>query len=133
MTGESVHSWSNRLGYLISAGAVLVLGLGSRRFRAYLPAFVAEYAGDTLWALMVFLGISALAPHARMSRRAAIALATAYLVEVSQLYHAPWINSLRHTPLGGLVLGFGFLWSDLACYTAGIALGVVLERASFHS
>jgi hypothetical protein len=26
--------------------------------------------------------------------------------------------------LGGLMLGFGFLWSDLLCY----ALGVVLER-----
>ena len=133
MTSEKVNSWPKRLGYLISAGAVLLLGLGSRRFGAYLPSFVAEYAGDTLWALMVFLGISVLAPRTRMSRRAAIALATAYLVEVSQLYHAPWINSLRHTPLGGLVLGFGFLWSDLACYTAGIALGVVLEKASFHS
>ena len=127
------HGWPRRLLYLISAGAVLVLGLASRRFGAYLPSFVAEYAGDTLWALMVFLGISVLAPRTRMSRRAAIALATAFLVEVSQLYHAPWINSLRHTPLGGLVLGFGFLWSDLACYTAGVALGVVLEKASFNS
>ena len=123
---------SRRLFYLIYAVSALVLGLGSRRFGSYLPAFVAEYAGDTLWALMVFLGIGALAPRASLSRRAAIALTTSYGVEVSQLYHAPWINSLRHTPLGGRVLGFGFLWSDLACYTAGVVFGVVLESILYR-
>ena len=40
-------------------------------------------------------------------------------VELSQLYHAPWIDSIRQTTLGGLILGFGFLWSDLACYAVG--------------
>ena len=39
----------------------------------------------------------------------------------------PWIDSIRHTTLGGLVLGFGFLWSDLACYAAGVGLGVTIE------
>jgi hypothetical protein len=82
---------------------------------------------------MAFLGVSALAPHARLSRRAATALAIAYLVEISQLYHAPWIDALRLTALGGLMLGFGFLWSDLACYTVGVAGGVLLERVAFRS
>jgi len=48
-------------------------------------------------------------------------------VELSQLYHAPWIDPIRRTTLGGLVLGFGFLWSDLACYAAGGGLGVLIE------
>jgi hypothetical protein len=48
-------------------------------------------------------------------------------VEVSQLYHAPWIDAIRQTRLGGWVLGFGFLWSDLACYAVGIATGAVAE------
>ena len=82
---------------------------------------------------MAFLGVSALAPHARLSRRAATALAIAYLVEISQLYHAPWIDALRLTALGGLMLGFGFLWSDLACYTVGVAVGVLLERVAIRS
>ena len=46
---------------------------------------------------------------------------------MSQLYHAPWIDSIRHTTLGGLILGYGFLWSDLACYAVGVGLGVVIE------
>ena len=43
-----------------------------------------------------------------------------------RMNHARWI-AVRRTTLGGLVLGFGFLWSDLACYTVGIGLGMVLE------
>lgn len=29
--------------------------------------------------------------------------------------------------LGGLVLGYDFVWSDLACYAVGVGLGVVVE------
>jgi hypothetical protein len=29
--------------------------------------------------------------------------------------------------LGGLLLGYGFLWSDLICYGAGISAGFLLE------
>jgi len=82
---------------------------------------------------MAFLGVSALAPHARLSRRAATALAIAYLVEISQLYHAPWIDGLRQSTLGALILGFGFLWSDMVCYTVGVAAGVMLERVGLRS
>jgi hypothetical protein len=61
--------------------------------------------------------------------RAGISLGLSFLVEISQLYHAPWTDSIRQTTLGGLVLGFGFLWSDLACYSVGIAVGVVAESS----
>src|SRR3954464_6144190 len=54
-------------------------------------------------------------------------MAFSVLIEVSQLYHAPWLDSIRHTTLGGLILGYGFLWGDLACYAVGIGLGVVIE------
>lgn len=118
---------TRRLLYLVCAAAVVALGLASRRFGAFLPTFVAAYAGDTLWALTAFLGVSTLVPRARLSRRAIVALAFAYLVEISQLYHAPWIDGLRHSTLGGLILGFGFLWSDLVCYTVGVGSGAMLE------
>jgi len=117
------------IAYLGSATVVVGLGLASRRYGAHLPPFLATYAGDTLWALLVFLGISALAPHARLRYRSGFALAISYLVEVSQLYHAPWIDAIRQTALGGLVLGFGFLRTDLVCYTAGIALGAAVDGA----
>jgi hypothetical protein len=77
----------------------------------------------------VFLGVGLLAPRWPMLRMAAAALAVSYIVEITQLYHAPWIDSLRQTRPGGLILGFGFLWSDLACYTVGVALGIAIDLA----
>jgi hypothetical protein len=71
---------------------------------------------------MVFLLVSTLLVGRPILVRAAISLAFAFLVEISQFYHAPWIDSIRQTTLGGLVLGFGFLWTDLVCYTVGIFL-----------
>ena len=47
----------------------------------------------------------------------------AALIEVSELYHAPWIDDIRRTFLGRMILGFGFLWSDLVCYAIGVLLG----------
>jgi hypothetical protein len=88
---------------------------------------LAEYAGDTLWAMMLFLLISTLLTGWQILARAAISLVVAFLVETSQLYHAPWIDSIRQTTLGGLVLGFGFLWTDLLCYTLGIGIVALSE------
>jgi hypothetical protein len=112
--------------------AVMVLGLASRRYGAWLPTLLSEYAGDTLWALLVFLGISALRPNARLPLRGAVAMGIAFLVELSQLYHSPWVDGIRATKIGGLVLGFGFLWTDLVCYTVGVGVGILLDRAAIR-
>jgi hypothetical protein len=107
-------------------------GIGSRRSGHSLPCFVAAYAGDTLWALAAFLGIGLLLPGASTWRVAALAMSFSVMIEMSQLYHAPWIDSNRGTTLGALVLGHGFVWSDLACYAAGVGLGILIEQALLH-
>jgi hypothetical protein len=103
------------------------LGIGSRHYAEHLPGFLAAYAGDTLWALVAFLGIGLLLRRVSTWAVAVLALSFSVLIEMSQLYHAPWIDSIRHTTLGGLALGYGFLWGDLACYAVGVGLGVVIE------
>ena len=119
----------NRLGYFVAGCVVVALGLSSRRYAASLPEFLARYAGDTLYATMIFIGFGFLFPRWRSLRVAVVSLIFCYAIEVSQLYHAPWIDTIRHTRVGGLVLGYGFLWSDLLCYTLGVILGFVLELA----
>ena len=116
-----------RITFFLCAVAVMFVGLASRRYQAVLPKFVGEYAGDMLWALMLFLLVSTLLAGRTVVSRATISLVLAFLVEIGQLYHAPWIDSIRNTTLGGLVLGFGFLWTDLACYIVGIIIGVLAE------
>ena len=51
-------------------------------------------------------------------------------IEVSRLYHAHRIDSMGSTTVGSLVLGYDFVWSDLACYAVGVGLGILIERTS---
>ena len=60
-------------------------------------------------------------------RVALAALLVAFCVELSQLYHAPWIDQLRATRLGGLLLGFSFVGSDLLCYGVGVGIGLLID------
>lgn len=107
---------------------VVAAGLGSRSGGArILPDFVATHAGDTLWALMVFLGLGLLFPRAGTMWLAFAALGIAFAVELSQLWQADWLNRLRATRLGALVLGRGWVTTDLACYAAGVGIGALGE------
>lgn len=105
----------------------MLFGLASRRYREHLPSFIGAYSGDALWALMLLLVVSFMLAGRPLVQRCGISLALAFAVEISQLYHAPWIDGIRNTTGGGLMLGFGFLWSDLVCYTVGIAAGALAE------
>ena len=116
-----------RIAYLIAAIVVIVLGLASRRYSQHLPDFIADYAGDTLWALTVFLGLRAVFPTWKIRNAALAALLFAFSIEVSQIYHAPWIDRIRDTTAGGLILGYGFMGTDLLCYGTGVGAGAILE------
>lgn len=119
----------SRIIYLVAALAVVILGLASRQYSPSLPGFVASYAGDTLWALTAFLAVGTVFPRWSTLRVGIAAVLFAFAIELSQLYHAPWIDHLRHKTFGSLVLGYGFLWSDLVCYIVGVALGCMVEVA----
>ena len=83
---------------------------------------------------MVFFGFCVALRSRPTWQVAACALLFSFAIEFSQLYQAPWINEIRHTRIGGLVLGFGFKASDLACYSVGVCVGVlcdfILQRES---
>jgi hypothetical protein len=119
----------NPLFQIAQIALAAALGIASRYYAHAWPGFIAAYAGDTLWAMAGFAGIGLVLPRASTRTVAQLAMILSIAVELSQLYHAPWIDSIRQTTLGGLILGFGFLWSDLACYAAGIGLGVILDRS----
>ncbi|NJO15572.1 MAG: DUF2809 domain-containing protein [Thioploca sp.] len=118
----------NRVTYFIMILIVTGLGLASRRYPELLPDFISRYAGDTLWALLVFLVMGWVLPSLSTWKVAAMALLFSLLIETSQLYHAPWLDEIRRYRLAALILGHGFLWSDLGCYSVGVTLGVIIEK-----
>lgn len=117
----------NRKKQVLLVIITMILGLGSRKLPELFPEFIVHYLGDTLWALMVFFMIGFIWPRKNSIYVGILSVVFSYFIELSQLYHAPWINSIRHTTLGGLILGYGFLWSDIICYTVGIIFGIVIE------
>ncbi|MDM5462779.1 MULTISPECIES: DUF2809 domain-containing protein [Bacillus cereus group] len=117
----------NRLLYALFTIVVVILGLISRKFAFALPDLLNDYLGDALWALMIFTGFGFLFSKIETKKLAFISLIFCYGIEISQLYHETWIDSIRATTLGGLVLGYGFLWSDLVAYTIGVGVGMLGE------
>jgi len=117
------------------AGAIAVTiaaGLASRKYPWLLPAALGKYPGDVLWAQVVYWAVCWVIPTASRRRVSALALAVCYADEFSQLYQAPWINHLRATTAGHLVLGSTFSWRDLLAYTVGVALCTAVEVIWFR-
>jgi len=120
--------------YLSFVIIVIILGLSSRHFAIYLPRWVNIYLGDCLWALMIFFTVGLIFRSRDTKWVAVVALVFCYVIEVSQLYQSPWIDTIRNTRIGGLILGRGFLWSDLVSYSIGIVIGALLDKLflSYH-
>ncbi|GAA4336759.1 DUF2809 domain-containing protein [Mucilaginibacter gynuensis] len=112
-----------RLVYLALTLATIIIGLLSRHYAA-IPLFV----GDILYAVMVYFIVCFLFVNAHIKYVVIVALVFCYVIEFSQLYQAIWINDIRHTLFGRLVLGAGFLWSDLLCYTVGVSIAMLVDR-----
>jgi len=117
----------SRTSYWTLLVTTIGLGLATRNPHLRFPDVMATYGGDTLWAAMVYWLLALWRPRAPIPVRTAAALCIATAVECSQLYRAPWIMALRDHPLGALVLGQGFLWSDLVCYAVGVAGAALID------
>lgn len=99
---------------------MLLLGLGSRYAAFSPPESIKNHAEDACWAALIYLLVSLIMPQKLVLQRAITAIACAFTIELSQLYRASWIDSLRQTTLRGSVLGFDFKAMDLVRYTVGI-------------
>lgn len=102
---------------------VVVLGLGSRKVTG-IPLIV----GDVLWAMMIFFIISIILYRKNSTFIFITTLIITYCVEFSQLYHSNRIDYIRSTFFGHLILGQGFLQTDLVAYLVGIAIACGLKN-----
>ncbi|MGZ3776333.1 MAG: ribosomal maturation YjgA family protein [Mucilaginibacter sp.] len=113
-----------RVTYFILVGIIIILGLLSRKF-SIIPLWV----GDVLWATMIYFILRVFLLSASIQKIALISTLISYAIEFSQLYKAEWIDGLRHTFPGRMILGETFFWGDLVSYTAGILIGVFIDMA----
>lgn len=102
-----------------------MIGLLSRS--SYAPLMGRAYFGDFLYALLFFFIVGFVFPRQPTFKVAVISIFACFLIEVGQLCQADWLNTIRSYRLGGLILGHGFLWSDLVSYTFGGLTGAVMD------
>lgn len=103
--------------YLVAAVVIIIIGLNIRKVE-----FLPDEAGDALWAMVVFCCWRMILPGKSLLYVALVSLLTSYAVEFSQLIRWDWLNDFRSTTIGHLLLGQGFLWTDIIAYTIGIAV-----------
>jgi hypothetical protein len=108
-----------RIKYFAGICIIVMLGLLSRHF-----GFIPLWVGDVLWATMIYFILRFFMLKASLLKVALISIAISYAIEFSQLYKAEWIDNMRHTFLGRMILGETFFWGDLVSYIAGILIGV---------
>ncbi len=99
------------------------IGLATRKKPHWFYESIATYGGDILWATLFFFFFRFFFPAKKLWMIAAYTYAFAVAIEISQLYHAPWLDTIRVTFLGKMILGFGFLWSDILSYAIGVLIG----------
>lgn len=116
-----------RVRYLGLAVATIVVGL-IVHLGAVLPPTARDVLGDALWAMMVVWWMGVAAPRLPLRTRGLAALAVCVAVEISQQHHTPFLDALRRTLPGHLVLGSGYDPRDFLAYAAGVAVAVVLAR-----
>ena len=115
-----------RLVFLLLFVFCLWLAIATRNHSQWFCPLVATYGGDTIWASMFLFLMRIFFSSTALFKLALFTYALGVADEVLQLYQAPWIQSIRHTRVGGLLLGFGFLWSDIVCYAIGTFIAFVM-------
>ncbi|MEA1976193.1 MAG: DUF2809 domain-containing protein [Bacillota bacterium] len=111
-----------RIIYFILIFGIVFLGLISRQI-SFIPLFI----GDILWSIMIFFIVKFILIKVDVRYIFLVSLILCYIVEFSQLYQAEWINNIRKTIFGRLVLGQGFLWNDIFSYTIGVIVATLSE------
>jgi hypothetical protein len=110
--------FERRLG-LVGMLAAAGLGLGTRFSSAHDLPVIGPYGGDAAWTMAACAGIRMCLPSLSIRNTAILGYAVSVAVECSQLAHPTWLDEIRAHRLGALLLGRGFLWSDLVAYAAG--------------
>ena len=113
--------------YLLIMVVITALGLPARIIQDQLPSWYVQYFGDYLWAMLLFFGFALILQNMSTFKVAIATLLFTYSIEISELFHPPWLDYLRSIKLFALVLGYTFLWTDIVAYTLGISTGALIE------
>lgn len=104
-----------------------VFGLASRQPPLQAWPIIGPWGGDAAWTMAACGGLRMLRPGWSPLRVAFAGYALSVAVEFSQLLDLWPLDDLRRTRVGGLLIGRGFLWSDLVAYAGGAVCHLIID------
>jgi hypothetical protein len=128
LKSQKHKNMKQRLFYLLLTVTTIIIALFLRKMWLYLPYFINIWIGDFLWAIMMFWAIRVVFLHFDRKKVTIGLIVFCWFIEASQAFHTPWLDTFRDTTFGGLLLGHGFLWSDIVSYTVGIMCAYFVDK-----
>lgn len=114
------------LAAVVTVAAGLAVRLGLRGVEG--AAWWTGPAGDALYAVLIYLLVAFCAPRARTAVTVAVTVGICAAIELFQLTGIP-ADLGQAFPPARLVLGTGFLWSDLLLYLVGVGAAAAVDAA----
>lgn len=123
-----------RIIYLLLFVFCTWLALATRQHKQYFHPLVVTYGGDIIWAGMFLFLLRIFFSKIQLWKLVVFNYVLGVADECSQLITAPWFVAIRQTKIGKLMLGVGFVWSDLVCFAIGTLLAwlvIILVQQRF--
>lgn len=108
---------------VISIIVLIPLGLATKLYSGAGALWVHDSLGGVMYEICLCLIVFLLLPSANVVGIATAVFFATGVLEVFQLWHPPFLENVRATFIGCIVLGTSFAWSDFVYYAAGCILG----------
>ncbi|MCY6489559.1 ribosomal maturation YjgA family protein [Leptolyngbya sp. GGD] len=114
-----------RLAVLLTIIVIVPLGYFAR-FTAALPGWITDIAGSLAYQIFWMALVQFCFPKLSIAKTAIAVFCFSCAIEFLQLWQPPFLQAIRATLPGRLVLGNTFVWSDFPPYAIGCFLGWLL-------
>lgn len=108
---------------LLSLAFIIPLGLLTKFYRGGGQAWLNNSFGGIPYEIFWMLLVALIWPRERPGAIALLVFSTTSLLEFLQLWQPGWLQAMRATLPGRLVLGNTFIWSDFLYYAIGCFVG----------
>ena len=98
------------------------------RFHAPLPAWLRDASGGALYVVAWALALALIRKRTKALRLALWALLITCAIEFLQAWQPAWLQAIRRTLPGRLILGTTFNWWDFAAYIVGAWMALAILK-----
>lgn len=118
-----------RLTALIIVLVITPIGFGTKFYEGVFQGWINNYLGGILYVIFWNLVVYTIFPKVSIIKIVLIVFCATSAIEILQLWHSQFLETIRSNFIGRTILGNSFNWWDFPHYIAGSVLGyLILER-----